>query len=407
MKKRIFISFAILVFLLVAVVATVILTQQKQELRKGAAGERVDISFAPPSNPVSLAPNTEFTVDVVAAPSSGAKATAITVVVNFPSYLTLLSLTPGPFFSFPANTEMMALGVSCAAVSDCRTTATGVTCTGGFCKTKDSNNAVYPPNNTSTQLQFTLGAACTNTTGTGGQCYPQTASGVLATIKFKSGSAASGGNIAFNSGTQVAGLDSGGNAITANIGFTGSAVPVNVTGGATPTPPPASPSPNTASPTPPVSVPPGTATLNFKIKFQGITSQKADKQVKVTLKNGPAFDNVNVVSDGGDVYSGSVTNIPAGTYEVLIKGPVNLQKNFGSVTFSTDQTVDKDWSGTILKAGDIDKNNFINAVDVAKLLQDYFPNTPAGSVADFNLDGTVNAVDIGFLIGNYFQTGDQ
>lgn len=477
MKKRIFISFVVLVFLLVALIATLSLTQQKQEIRKGAAGERVDLSFTPPANPISIPPNTEFTVNVLAAPSSGAKATAATVIVNFPSYLTLISITPGGFFAYPANTEMMALGISCTAVSNCRTTATGVTCTSGFCKTKDANNNVYPPNNTATQLQFNLGAACTTTTGTGGQCYPQTASGVLATIKFKSGSAAaSGGNIAFNSGTQVAGLDSGGNAITTNIGFTGSAIPVTVTGGASPTPSPSptpTPSsnlnpplctqstipPNTGyapltvtlhgsgnagngpgfdgyrwdfegngiwdtgvlpdapthvypqpgsfvpryqvhginniwsaiciypytitvqtppSPTPPVSPPitptppvspgSGISTLNFKIKFQAIGGQGPAKKVRVTLKGGQVFENIDITSNGSGVYSGTVTNIPTGTYDVLIKGPNNLQKNFGSVTFSSNQPVSKDWSGTILKAGDFDNDNQITIDDITDIL---------------------------------------
>ncbi|MFH0863554.1 MAG: dockerin type I domain-containing protein [Candidatus Gottesmanbacteria bacterium] len=428
-RKKIFTLVSLFVLLSSLLIGTR-LVQKSQETRKGAAGERVDLSFAPPSNPVSVGPNTEFTVDVVAAPVNSVKVTAATIVVNFPSYISLVSITPKTFFSYPTNTEMLALGVSCNTASvqtDCRTTASGITCSAspGFCK-----NATYPAN-TSTQLRFDLGAACDVThlgclnntcavlkgsgtdsctddsscsgqagSGTVAQCYPATTSNVLATIRFKSGAnTGSGGNISFNATTEAAGLDSGGNVISTNIGSIGPLIPVNVIVGPSPLP--------SVSPVPSASPSPGTATLNFKIKFQGITSAKPNKQVTVTLKNGPTYNNVSVASDANGIYSGTITNISTGTYEVLIKGFVHLRKNLGSVTFGQGQTVDKDWSTIDLKAGDIDGNNTINAVDIARVIQDYFPNSPTNSPADFNLDGTVNAVDIGFLIGNYFQTGDQ
>ncbi len=398
MRKKIFLSSFYILFLALSIGIGVILTQQKQELRREASGERIDLFFAPPTNPVSIAPNTEFTVDVAATPGNGAKVTATNIVVNFPSYISLVSITPAGFFTYPSNTEMMALGVSCTTVGNCRTTATGVTCTGGFCKTKDANNAVYPPDNTNTQLQFTLGAACTTTTGTGGQCSPQIAGGVLATIKFRSGSsAASGGSISFGSATQATGLDSGGNAITTNIGFPGNAIPVTITGGSTPSPSP--------TPTPPVSPGAGTAALNFKIKFQGITSQTGNKQVKVTFKNGQVFENINVTSNANGVYSGTVTNIPAGTYEILVKGPVHLQKNLGSVTFAQNETVDKDWSGTILKAGDFDNNNELNIDDISDILVKFtalsVPVNDTNRVFDPNNNGTIDIDDITDVLVNF------
>ncbi|MFH0863597.1 MAG: dockerin type I domain-containing protein [Candidatus Gottesmanbacteria bacterium] len=152
--------------------------------------------------------------------------------------------------------------------------------------------------------------------------------------------------------------------------------------------------------------PPTANTLNFKIKFQGISSAKLNRQVRVTLKYGPIYNYVNVASDTNGIYSGTITNIPNGTYDVLIKGFVHLQENLGSVTFGQSQVINRNWSAIELKAGDIDGNNSINAIDIARVVEDYFPNSPANSPADFNLDGTVNAIDIGFLIGNYFQIGD-
>ncbi len=149
--------------------------------------------------------------------------------------------------------------------------------------------------------------------------------------------------------------------------------------------------------------------LTFQIKFQGILSQKPDKTVKVTLKQADTvkntFNGVSVAANTSGTYSGTVSDIDPGVYDVYIKGWAHLQKKLLNVTLNPGSN-SQDWSATILRAGDIDGSNFVNAVDIAKVIQDYFPNTPAGSVADFNLDGTVNAVDIGFLIGNYFQTGD-
>ncbi|MFH0863556.1 MAG: cohesin domain-containing protein [Candidatus Gottesmanbacteria bacterium] len=150
--------------------------------------------------------------------------------------------------------------------------------------------------------------------------------------------------------------------------------------------------------------------LGFQLKFQGITTQKSgSKTITLLLKQGSTTKytfNPSVSNNTAGLYSATIANIDPGTYDVYIKGWVHLQKKFTNITLSPGLN-SQDWSATEMKAGDFDNNNFINAVDIARVIQDYFPSTPANSPADFNLDGTVNAVDIGYLIGNYFQTGDQ
>jgi len=151
------------------------------------------------------------------------------------------------------------------------------------------------------------------------------------------------------------------------------------------------------------------ANLNFKIKFQGITQQKPDKTVRVILKQGGqekySFDSLGVSSDQNGAYSGNITGIDPGTYDIYIKGWAHLQRNFADIILAEGEN-SQDFSGTNLIAGDINGDNRINAVDIGIVIDDYWPNTPADSPADLNLDGKVNAIDIGLVIENYFLEGD-
>lgn len=151
------------------------------------------------------------------------------------------------------------------------------------------------------------------------------------------------------------------------------------------------------------------ANLTFKIKFQGIAQQKPDKTVRVILKQGDqekySSDPLGVSSDQNGVYSGNITGIEPGTYDIYIKGWAHLQKKFADITLAEGEN-SQDFSETSLIVGDINGDNTINAVDIGIVIDDYWPDTPAGSPADLNLDGRVNAIDIGLLIENYFLQGD-
>lgn len=146
--------------------------------------------------------------------------------------------------------------------------------------------------------------------------------------------------------------------------------------------------------------------LSFKIKFQGISSQKADRKVKVILKQGDVVkytvSDVNTVANASGVYSGTLPNLAVGTYDVYIKGPAHLKEKFASVTLNSGPN-SLDWSGTVMKAGDLSGDNFVSIVDIGTLTDAYYPKNIPGSLADFNLDGSVNTVDIGMLLDNYGQ----
>lgn len=157
-----------------------------------------------------------------------------------------------------------------------------------------------------------------------------------------------------------------------------------------------------------------TATLPFKIKFQGITVQGPDKTVRVILKQGEVekyhFDSVAVNSDAAGVYSGNTPEITPGAYEVFIKGPAHLQKKFGSVNINSGMPT-QDWSATPLLAGDVWSqpdstyhDNKITTEDIISVLNmwtDFSVNVPPNTLQDLNGDNKITNEDIRTLLVNY------
>lgn len=118
------------------------------------------------------------------------------------------------------------------------------------------------------------------------------------------------------------------------------------------------------------------------------------------------FDGVPITGSSNGNYSGTVIGIDVGTYDIFLKGFAHLQKRFAEVTLEEGSN-NRDFSQTILLAGDVNSDDRINTVDIGMTIQDYFPATPPESPADTNLDGTVNALDIGLIVENYFLEGDK
>lgn len=146
--------------------------------------------------------------------------------------------------------------------------------------------------------------------------------------------------------------------------------------------------------------------LNFKVKFQEITTQKPDKQVKITLKKDSQEQtgNVTVKADQNGIYSGTFPNINLGTYDVYIKGTNYLQKKFTNVSL-VSATNTKDWTSVELLAGDANGDNEINIQDFLVLQQSYL-QTAQNLPADFDSNGTINIQDFKLLAQNYNLTGE-
>lgn len=212
----------------------------------------------------------------------------------------------------------------------------------------------------------------------GGGTTPQQGSGTLATLTLKAINPTSNSptNIVLT-GSQVAAIGEPGNVITQLS---------------------------------PASITIANASLSFNIKPQGITTQKPNKTTRVILKQQDQekyrFDNVSIISNPPGTYSGTVTNIIPGTYDVYIKGWVHLQKKFASIALNPG-TNTQDFSNILLKAGDAIDNNRIDIYDYNKVVEHFGPRMPAGgSIADFDLDGDVDIFDYNYLVGNFNQAGD-
>ena len=390
--------FVLIFILLIGVVVGVLLVQVKQEIRRRAAATGVDFSLVPSKSSVS--PGENFTVNIVMATNEyKVSATEIHVAFNS-SYLEALSiqgsgylpvvLPPGP--QVGPGTASIILG---SLPSD-----------------------------------------------------PKQGTDTVATINFKA-KVASGGptEIKFDSGTQTAAIGSSGD-VTRNLTPT----TVTVQGATTPTltktptpkptntptkKPTATPTTkpsatktltptNTKTPTPtptkkptvtptPIPTPtplpsplPGKANIDFKVRFQGISSQNPGKLVRLILMQGGQenyrFDNLSTTSNSSGVYSGAVADISAGTYDVYVKGPIHLQKKFANVSLSSGAN-SEDWSGTLLKAGDFDGNNVLNISDIAAQLAEYnslsVPVNSSNEKFDIDSNGVIDVVDVALILANY------
>ena len=117
---------------------------------------------------------------------------------------------------------------------------------------------------------------------------------------------------------------------------------------------------------------------------------------------------VTPVADGsGSAYGYcAISGVPAGTYDVAIKNPRNLQVVLPNVTVA-DFTVLPD---AFLGAGDANNDNSVDSSDFGVIIGAYnttaaIPGDGYDPTADFNYDGVVDSTDFGLLIGEFGAQG--
>ena len=101
-----------------------------------------------------------------------------------------------------------------------------------------------------------------------------------------------------------------------------------------------------------------------------------------------------------------VTGVPAGTYDVAIKGAKNLRVLVSNITVSAA-------SGTIsdvtLPVGDANNDNSVDVLDFGILVNAYGTDSAQNNgydpSADFNYDGVVDVLDFGLLVNEYGVVG--
>ncbi|KKS32423.1 MAG: Fibronectin type III domain-containing protein [Candidatus Amesbacteria bacterium GW2011_GWA2_42_12] len=144
--------------------------------------------------------------------------------------------------------------------------------------------------------------------------------------------------------------------------------------------------------------------LNFQIKFQGVSSAVSGKVVNIALKQGTTqtgnFNNVALTASG-NIFSGSIPNIDGGTYDVYLKGPVHLRKKIPAITVSVAGTLNWPTSPPTLLTGDIAVNNFVDATDYSTMLLTFNPILIQNSVSDLNFDNKVDTTDYSLLLLNF------
>ena len=103
----------------------------------------------------------------------------------------------------------------------------------------------------------------------------------------------------------------------------------------------------------------------------------------------------------------SVTGVPAGTYDVRIKGNKNLAILVPGVAVSTTSGAIAD---VTLPAGDANNDNTVDTTDFGLLIGGYNGDASlSGSgydpIADFNFDGVIDTSDFSLLVGQYNNVG--
>ena len=96
-----------------------------------------------------------------------------------------------------------------------------------------------------------------------------------------------------------------------------------------------------------------------------------------------------------------------GTYRICVKGPHSLQVCKYNVVLDCPGVgcnCDADVDFGVLREGDANGDNKVDAIDASILATYYWGSDPR---ADFNDDGIINALDASLLATNYWQTGQS
>lgn len=101
----------------------------------------------------------------------------------------------------------------------------------------------------------------------------------------------------------------------------------------------------------------------------------------------------------------NLTDIPAGTYTLSVKGAKWLRQNVSLPAWSDTANVNLQ-----LRAGDANNDNFADFADLLVLLNAYNQIVPSAGyheAADFTCDGANDIADLSLIIANYNQQGDS
>ena len=115
---------------------------------------------------------------------------------------------------------------------------------------------------------------------------------------------------------------------------------------------------------------------------------------------------VKPVGAGSPFGNYCVAGVPAGTYDVAVKGDKNLRVLIANATIGGSGTL----PDILLPGGDANDDNSVDTSDFGILVGSYGGSSAVSGSGydpstDFNFDGVVDATDFGILVGDYNTTG--
>lgn len=142
-------------------------------------------------------------------------------------------------------------------------------------------------------------------------------------------------------------------------------------------------------------------TVSGTVTLQGCVNPAQTVQFTFTPSAGMPFTRTATLTPTGGY---SLTNIPAGSYTLKVKGDKWLSRSI-----SLNATANVSNADLLLLAGDANGDNFADISDLLLLVTHYNQIAPAAGyldAVDFTCDGTVDITDLLLLIGNYNQQGN-
>ncbi len=151
------------------------------------------------------------------------------------------------------------------------------------------------------------------------------------------------------------------------------------------------------------------AAIAGKVKFEGIAASAAPQNV--TLQFRPVGGGANITQVRKINLDGAFTvmNVPAGNYNLWVKGDKYLAVAVSVNTSGGNSVVGLN---ILLHGGDGNNDNSVDSSDFTLLIGAYnsdvtAPGSGYDAQADFDGDGSVDSNDFTILIGNFGQVGDN
>ena len=143
------------------------------------------------------------------------------------------------------------------------------------------------------------------------------------------------------------------------------------------------------------------------ISITGWNTSCSTRNVKVSLQNTSTLTSyvVNTTLNTSGTFEASSIDIPAGTYNILVKVQGTLAVLKQNVVLNGGLN---SLSAGPIRLGDINNNNVINVLDLSIFSASF--GTSAASpgynfLADLNCDGVINIFDVSILGAGFNKTG--